>query len=140
MSADKIIKVIQNAGKLSSSEIPDLLYGEVLEIDPLKIKIDNRFEIDETFLILSNFVKEKKIILSNEDEEDGHLHIIEPFETQSAGDPIHTHVIPQTKTSRELTEIILWRGLEIGDIVRILRINKGQMFYVLEREEESNDT
>jgi hypothetical protein len=98
MAGSKLINIIQNAGKMSTGETTDLLFGDVTSISPLKIKIDNRFEVDEKFLILSTLVKETTI--------------------------------------SALPDIILWRGLRVGDKVRVLRVNKGQMFYVMEREEE----
>jgi len=97
MAGSKLINIIQNAGKMSTGETTDLLFGDVTSISPLKIKIDNRFEVDEKFLILSALVKETTI--------------------------------------SALPDIILWRGLRVGDKVRVLRVNKGQMFYVMEREE-----
>ena len=46
----------------------------------------------------------------------------------------HKHSINSVNTSKELTEIILWRGLCVGDKVRLLRVNNGQMYYIIERE------
>ena len=89
MVGNKLLKIMQEVGKMPAGETTDLLFGVVTSISPLKIKIDNRFEVDEKFLILSALVKK-------------------------------TH---------------LWRGLIVGDKVRLLRVNQGQMFYVLEREE-----
>jgi hypothetical protein len=97
MAGSKLINIIQNAGKMPTGETTDLLFGVVTSVSPLKIKIDNRFEVDEKFLILSALVKETTISV--------------------------------------LPNILLWRGLIVGDKVRVLRVNKGQMFYVIEREE-----
>ena len=94
MVGNKLLKIMQEAGKMPTGETTDLLFGVVTSVSPLKIKIDNRFEVDEKFLILSALVKET--------------------------------VLP---------DIFLWRGLIVGDKVRVLRVNQGQMFYVLEREE-----
>lgn len=96
MAGNKLVKIMQDAGKVPGSESTDLLFGVVTSTDPLKIKIDNRFEVDEKFIILSTLVKETIIKIPN---------------------------------------ILLWRGLIVGDKVRVLRVNQGQMFYVIEREE-----
>jgi hypothetical protein len=96
MAGNKLVKIMQDAGKMPNGETTDLLFGVVTSVVPLKIKIDSRFEVDEKFLILSALVKE---------------------------------------TTSALPDILLWRGLRVGDKVRVLRVNKGQMFYVLEREE-----
>ena len=89
MAGNKLIQTIQNMAKPSVGETTDLLFGEVMSISPLKIRVDNRFEVDEQFLILSALVKETAI----------------------------------------------WRGLIVGDKVRLLRVNNGQMYYIIEREE-----
>ena len=135
MIGNKLVKIMQEAGKVPSGETTDLLFGVVTSVSPLKIKIDNRFEVDERFLILSALVKET-IIKIPKREENEHTHVIPQHTTSLGGqqDP-HTHTISQMETRSALPDILLWRGLEVGDKVRVLRVNQGQMFYVLEREE-----
>ena len=214
MAGNKLIQTIQSMAKPPVGETTDLLFGEVTSVSPLKIWVDNRFEVDEQFLILSALVKET-IIKIPERDANSHIHIIpehttsqagggphthtlseisqrttsaagaeshahtipeipqqttstagdEPHNhsvpaisqrtTGSAGEETHTHsipAIPQQTTSPEgewyhthtipemttysaLPDILLWRGLIVGDKVRLLRVNNGQMFYIIEREE-----
>jgi len=134
MAGNKLLKIMQEAGKIPAGETTDLLFGEVTSVSPLKIKIDNRFEVDEKFLILSALVKET-VIKIPEREENKHSHVIPQHTTSAAGEGPHTHTIPQMNTLSALPDILLWRGLIVGDKVRVLRVNQGQMFYVLEREE-----
>ena len=137
MAGNKLIKIMQNAGKPPSGETTDLLFGVVTSIAPLKIKIDSRFEVDEKFLILSALVKET-IVNIPEREDNKHLHVIPEHATSAAGEGPHTHNVPQMNTYTALPNILLWRGLIVGDKVRVLRVNQGQMFYVMEREEGIN--
>lgn len=134
MAGEKFINIMQKVAKPVASETSDLMFGEVIKISPLKIRIDNRFEVDEKFLILSALVK-KTTIKIPEREDNTHTHTVAVHSTSSGGTTPHTHEIPQMSTQAALPDILLWRGLEVGDTVRILRVNKGQMFYVLEREE-----
>ena len=134
MAGNKLVKIMQEAGKAPSGETTDLLFGVVTSVSPLKIKIDNRFEVDEKFLILSALVKETVIKIPERDA-NNHRHEIPQHTTSSAGEDLHTHIIPAYKTNNALPDILLWRGLRVGDKVRILRVNKGQQFFVLEREE-----
>ncbi len=134
MAGNKLVKIMQEAGKAPSGETTDLLFGVVTSVSPLKIKIDNRFEVDEKFLILSALVK-KTVIKIPEREENKHSHVIPQHTTSPAGEGPHTHTIPEMSTYSALPDILLWRGLIVGDKVRVLRVNQGQMFYVLEREE-----
>ncbi len=134
MAGNKLLKIMQEASKMPTGETTDLLFGVVTSVSPLKIKIDNRFEVDEKFLILSALVKET-VIKIPEREENKHSHVIPQHTTSAAGEGPHTHTIPQMNTLLALPDILLWRGLIVGDKVRVLRVNQGQMFYVLEREE-----
>lgn len=134
MAGNKLLKIMRSAGKAPVSESTDLLFGVVTSVSPLKIKIDNRFEVDEKFLILSALVKET-IIKIPQREDNTHLHVIPQHSTQTAGEHPHTHVIPEMNTESALPDILLWPGLIVGDKVRVLRVNQGQMFYVLEKEE-----
>ena len=102
MAGTKLIQTIQSMAKPSVGETTDLLFGEVISVSPLKIRVDNRFEVDEQFLILSALVKE---------------------------------TIIQIPTYPALPSITLWRGLIVGDKVRLLRVTNGQIFYIIEREE-----
>lgn len=39
------------------------------------------------------------------------------------------------KISDEIPQVTLWRGLKVGDEVYMLRVDKGQKYYVLQRKE-----
>lgn len=123
--------------------------GEVISINPLQIRISNKQTLDEDELLLSATVKETWIDIpttngaeAGEDSgTDGifmHRHHI-VGETQEANDggqgaQNHKHQI-DIYTKYELPKIRLWRGLIVGDVVRLLKIQEGQLYFVLEREE-----
>lgn len=88
MQGEKLLEVLRKTGKPNVNDLVDLVYGEVVSEDPLQIKVDNRFIVDESFLILS--------------------------------------VLCQ--------RVSWWEGLKAGDRVRMLRVNQGQLFYVMEKE------
>ena len=89
MAGEQLIKIMKSLAADSMKDLPDLMYGEVTALNPMQILVDNRFILDESFLVISQLCKPK------------------------AG---------------------VWRGLEVGDIVRMLRVGNGQVFYVLERD------
>lgn len=123
--------------------------GEVVSINPLQIKINEKFILDENSLLLSATVKETWIDIPTttgaEAGEDGgtddvfmHRHHI-VGETEEANDggqgaQNHKHQI-DIYTKYSLPKIRLWRGLIVGDVVRLLKIQGGQFYFVLEREE-----
>lgn len=119
---------------LDSTKPAELAFGEVTSIAPLKIKIDNRLEVDETFLLLSAFVREKWINVPTH-EGPNHTHPIPEWHTNPAGEGPHTHTIPAWQTDPDFPKIKLWRGLKVGDKVRMIRLKAGQLYYVIERVE-----
>lgn len=137
MAGNKLIQTIQSMAKPPIGETTDLLFGEVTSVSPLKIQVDNRFEVDEQFLILSALVKETIIDIPSF-ESSTHAHIIPETTTQSIdsnNQPTgHDHKIAAWTSQSALPSIMLWRGLIVGDKVRLLRVNNGQMFYIIERE------
>jgi hypothetical protein len=138
MAGERLLNIMNNVRNEDKGDTTDLLFGVVTSKDPLKIKVDNRYEVTKDFLILSALCKETVIPIP------AHTHVLQAHSTQSAGDPSHTHNISQKETvggvtvteePATFTSIKLWRGLDVGDKVRMLRVNKGQSFYVIEREE-----
>ena len=119
---------------LESKKPTELVYGEVTSETPLKIKVDNRFELDETFLILSQNVRETWIKIP-EHEDFNHIHEIPEWQTEAGGSPAHIHKILSWKTEEALPKIKLWRGLKTGDKVIMMRVKQGQLYYVMERVE-----
>lgn len=43
--------------------------------------------------------------------------------------------IPATDTQPAIPNVVLWRGLNIGDQVHMIRCGQGQKYYVLQRKE-----
>lgn len=82
------------------NELSDLVFGRVTSTSPLKIQIDNRFEVTSKFLVLSRMVKDLTITIS----------------------------IDGKRGSAQV-----FRNLQVGDRVRMLRISNGKKYYVLER-------
>lgn len=70
MAGEKFVDIMQKIAKdyASSNSMTDILYGVVTSVSPLKIKVDNRFEISANFIVLSSLVKKKTIILPDDTE------------------------------------------------------------------------
>ena len=145
MAGERIVNLM-NSGKQAPTEKVDLMFGEVISISPLEIKVDNRFTIKEENILLSALVKEAVIEVNYSDN--GHSHNVPSISsgvelsgvTVEGIDIGHSHNVPQNTTSSSssnisLSNITLWRGLIVGDKVRMLRVSNGQLFYVIEREE-----
>jgi hypothetical protein len=134
-SINKLLNIVKKTTKADPSSFTNIMWGVVTGIEPLEIKVDNRLIITEEFLVLSALCKESIIKIPTESIVE-HLHTVPLHTTDvaSAG-TAHTHQVQPFLTLTAMPEIRLWRGLQIGDNVRLLRINEGQTYFVLEREE-----
>lgn len=63
MAGEKLVGLIKQGarGAIPPSSLTDIIFGKVTSINPLKILIENKFEVDSRFLILSPFCLEKKV-------------------------------------------------------------------------------
>lgn len=62
MAGEKLAKLIKQGASnaIPKSSLTDLVGGEVVNTSPLIIQVENRFQVDEDFLILSPFCREFK--------------------------------------------------------------------------------
>ena len=134
----RLTQLIREAGKTPQNEIVDIVIGEVTSIEPLKVKVENR-ELTESFLILGAMCKETHIYTPNI-KKHNHRHVITEWSTQPAGEYTHSHTISARDTDpvkphNDDFDIMLWRGLKVGDKVLMLKVGRGQKYYIIQREE-----
>lgn len=159
MAGERILSIMNQVRHEEKNDTTDLMFGVVTSTSPLKIKVENRFEITEEFIILSALCREMTITIPAHKHTvttsigDGgiHTHSIAAGTSGSTtvGGIAHTHSIPEatapsagahshtasSSSANALTSITLWRNLQVNDKVLMLRVSKGQMYYVLERKE-----
>lgn len=131
----KFVELLRTMGQTPQNELVDLVIGKVVSTSPLKISVEGR-ELTSSFLILSPLCTQYTI---KSQKEYGHTHPIPATDTLPGGDPSHSHAIAPWNTepypAGHLHEIIVWRGIVPGDTVIMLKVGKGQKYYVLHREE-----
>lgn len=131
----KLVKTFQKMAQVPMQDQAGIVIGTVTSVSPLKIKVGDKLELTETFLILSPFVQTVTIDVTTPGSEVlGHTHSIPSHSTGYAGEPTHSHGVPSLQTNAALTQIVLWKGLVLGDVVYMLRLDKGQRYYVLQKE------
>ncbi len=137
-----LLEASRKYSQVPDSHFSDVLLGVVTQVDPLKIKIGDKLVLQESNLILSAFVQETWINIPTTNGEEGvdgvfmHRHEINA-ETELANDgqgADHKHAI-KVFTEYALPKILLWRGLLVGDEVYLLRIAKGQSYFVIQRKQ-----
>ena len=134
----RLVQAMIKAGKTPQNEIADIVVGEVISIKPLKVKVEDRI-LTESFLILGALCKETHIYTPYIYKHD-HRHVVPVTNTQPGGSGPHTHLInardtDPVKPHDDDFDIMLWRGLEVGDVVLMFKIGRGQKFYIVQRQE-----
>ncbi len=139
----RLAQLIREAGKPPQNEIVDIVTGEVTSIKPLKVRIESR-ELTEAFLIVGALCQETHINNLAFTIPD-HTHTVQESTTESSnvsgvetGTGAHTHKVPSAITTASKstpTDVLLWRGLRVGDRVLMLKVGRGQKYYILQREE-----
>lgn len=117
MAGERLVEAMQHAasGQIDRCTPTDFAYGTVVSVSPLVIQPEGKKPLDAGFLILSAMCK--------------------PFMTTLLR---HTHLQENGTgqvTDTQLDPVMVWRGLEVGDRVRMLQCQGGQKYYVLDREE-----
>lgn len=120
MAGERLAKVIKNS-RTKESELTDLVYGQVTGVSPLKIKIENRFEIGEQFIELSKMVQDFTINYSANG-----INV-------SKGLVEGVNVVTDVSVTEVQKKMQVFRALRVGDKVKMLSAQKSQKFYVLER-------
>lgn len=120
----RLAKMMREAGRTPQNEVVDIVEGEVTSVSPLKVKVDSR-ELTEAFLILGALCQET--IIPRTADSDTYI-----FETP------HGHAGVHGGTSADncgIYQIKLWRGLKVGDKVMMIKLARGQKYYILQRKE-----
>lgn len=147
MAGEKLVKLIQQGarGAIPPTSLTDLTFGTVTSISPIKIKIEDRFEVDSSCLLLSPFCYEKKITIEFPSHTHGlsienhtnlnHKHKLEDGakETKENENITLTHQGDISASDKIQIPILIWEGINIGDKVTLLRVSEGQKFYVLDK-------
>lgn len=134
----RLVQLMRQAGKTPQNEIVDIVIGEVTSVKPLKVKMENR-ELTESFLIVGALCKETHINSSNI-KNLNHQHSIAATSTNYGGSESHSHYISARNTGSTISgnedfDIMLWRGLKVGDRVLMLKVGRGQKYFIMQREE-----
>lgn len=134
--SSRFIRAMKQIATPGESQMVDIVTGTVTSINPLVIKTDES-ELTETFLVVGALCQNTTIKVPNR-VGNMHIHLVPEHATQPAtvGDHgTHTHQIQAFNTEAALPDILLWRGLQVGDQVLMIRMSDSQQYYVLQRKE-----
>lgn len=105
---DKIKQLGTNA--VDAGKPVSVMFGTVMKVNPLEVNVDQRFTLDEDFLVIPEQLTRFEIDLK------------------------HKHQTNGEDTKEALTEkIVIREGLKAGDSVLLLRVQGGQQYVVWDK-------
>ncbi|WP_097026183.1 DUF2577 domain-containing protein [Clostridium peptidivorans] len=106
-----MIDIVKKAGvdAVGAGNPVNIIFGEILSIEDLKIKIDQKLILPQEFFIIPENLTRYEIDLS------------------------HSHNYSNGSTSKELNKIVIREGLKQGDKVLLLRVQGGQQYVILDK-------
>lgn len=131
---DTIKEIALNANQ--SSKPCNWVYGTVVSVNPLQIRIQSTIILTESFLVLSNLVKDHYVdmTVSMQTENDAfmipdHTHTGNMGSPTDAGnlDVTHKHEI------KHKIKVLQHYGLKAGEKVVLLQMAGGKQYFVLDR-------
>ena len=114
-----LIEVIKKAAldAVENENPMNVVFGEVVNTEPLKINVDQKTTLESDSLILTNAVREHTVEMTVD-----HL-----TENTNSGSGSHNHAYKGRK------QFIVHNGLAVGEKVILLRMQGGQKFIVMDR-------
>lgn len=109
--ADNVIK---------SSSPCDIMFGTVESVNPLSVRLSQKFILSEEFLVLTNAVRDHSVDINVSWKSD-------PFTCEVN----HRHCIKGRK------KITIYNGLTVGEQVILLRVQGGQNYVIIDRVNEA---
>lgn len=103
MAGERLASLIKQA-KPHEKEMADIVYGRVTSISPITVEVEGRFKIGKEHLVLSRTVQDLTINFTVPTYQGTHHGSIQVF-----------------------------RDLRVGDKVSMIRGQKGQLYYILDR-------
>ena len=119
-----LLKLIKKAGleAMNQSAPAAIMLGVVKQVNPLVITVEQRLDIPAEFLLLTDNVRDFSVDMTVD-------HVTENTSGGSGPEAFesHNHAYKGRKT------FIVHQGLQVGDMVTLIRAQGGQKFVVLNR-------
>lgn len=108
---------------LQNTELSDVVSGEVINDNPLQIKIDSKIILTDEFLVLTNNVRDYETTVD----------YIEVTESEEETDTEETDKEETPEPTSKTAKCTIHNALKVGDNVLLLQQSGGQMFIVLDK-------
>jgi hypothetical protein len=116
---------------VNASKPANMVFGKVISISPLKIKVDQKLILTSAQLVLSRNVTEYKVFATVDHTTEDHTHSHSINDTYSGGgsasSETHRHEYKGKK------EFLIHNALTVGEEVILMQVSGGQKYIVIDR-------
>ncbi len=123
---DAIKNISVNA--VETSKPTAILYGCVAEVNPLKIKVEQKFIITEKFLVLSRNVTDFQTQISFDNP-----NIKQVYTTWDMDETVESPKAKVDFKEKVKHNVTVYNSLKVGENVILIRCQGGQRFIVVDR-------
>lgn len=131
----RLVDAMIKAGQQKENEVVDMVIGKVTSVKPLKVKLD-KIELTESFLIVGALCTET-VIKTSKQGSTPYVLTIPARNTETSNQ--HTHNVPAVDVKYTPPDLMLWRGLKVGDEVYMIKMARGQKYFIMQRKEGITD-
>ena len=127
--AVELMKTIKQAAveAVDAQKPAEVCFGKVTSVSPLKIVVEQKMILGEAQLILSRNVTDFKTEVTINIITESRLKMDAPISESVQLNLAHTHQITGRK------EITIHNSLVVGDLVILIRQQKGQKYFVIDK-------
>lgn len=129
-----MIEIIKKVAKevFESMKPTTVLYGTVETVSPLTVRIDQKHLLQEEDLILSHFLRDYYVDITVSHKTES---IYESWDTSHSHPDAGTSTIPidHKHEYKGKKKILIHYGLKEGEKLALIRIQGGQMYYIIDR-------
>lgn len=122
---------------MHTMQLTDIFYGTVTKVGPLEIMVDQKLILPESFLLLSNMVKDHyvDVTVSMQTESDSFMNPSHTHTCPSTGGPTDMGTLDTTHKHeiKHTVKMLKHYGLKVGEKVILLRMQGGKKYLVLDR-------
>ena len=116
---------------VNASKPANMVFGKVISVDPLKIKLDQKLILTSAQLVLSRSVTDYKLSVTMDWNTEDHAHTHSISDSYSGGGSAsketHKHQIKGKK------EILIHNALQKDEEVILMQLSGGQKYIVMDR-------
>lgn len=132
-NSNDLVKLMKKAAveAVDASKPANMVFGKVISVSPLKIKVDQKLILTSAQLVLSRSVTDYRLsaTVDHITEDHTHTHTISDTYTGggSASNETHHHEYKGKK------EFLIHGALKVGEEVILMQVSGGQKYVVIDR-------